>query len=83
MIKRIPIRDVRPNPWQPRLEPDNDDVQSLANSIERGGLLNPIIVRRKDGWYEIIAGHRRFRAFNQLGYKQIPAIIKKQAISKC
>jgi ParB family chromosome partitioning protein len=77
MIKEIPIGHIRPNPWQPRLKPDEDDVQSLANSIERGGLLNPIIVRRKDHWHEIIAGHRRFRAFKQLGYKQIPAIIKE------
>ena len=77
MIKEIPIQDIRANPWQPRLNPDDDDVQSLTNSIESSGLLHPVIVRTKDDRYEIVAGHRRLRAFRLLGYKQIPAIIRE------
>jgi len=77
MIKEIPIQDISANPWQPRLNPDDDDVQSLANSIESGGLLHPVVVRTKDDRYEIVAGHRRLKAFRLLGYEQIPAIIKE------
>jgi len=77
MIEEICLEQIRPNPWQPRLKSDEDDVQSLANAIKHTGLLNPVTVRKKIDWYEIIAGHRRLKAFKQLGYEKIPAIVKE------
>jgi len=74
--KLIPIDRITPNKTQPRLKIDEKTITELASSIKGKGLLQPIILRRKDKGYEIIAGERRFRAAVIAGLKEVPAIIK-------
>ena len=75
-IHLIPVQQIVLNPTQPRLEMRQESLVELASSIEEKGLLQPIIIRRKEGVYEIIAGERRFRAAKMAGLKEVPAIIK-------
>lgn len=63
-----------PNKYQPRKI--FDDIDSLAKSIKTYGIINPILVRKKDNLYEIIAGERRYRAAKKIGLTEVPAIIK-------
>jgi ParB family chromosome partitioning protein len=78
-LKSIPVRQISPNPFQPRREFDADDLAELQESLKASGLLQPITVRRRPGkdGFEIIAGERRLRAATNLGWKEIPAIIKE------
>lgn len=78
-LKSIPIAQIAPNPFQPRQEFDVEELGELQESLKASGLLQPITVRRrrgKDG-FELIAGERRLRAAAQLGWREIPAIIKE------
>ena len=77
-LKSIPIRQIAPNPFQPRQEFDPADLAELEESLKASGLLQPITVRRRQGkdGFELIAGERRLRAATNLGWKEIPAIIK-------
>lgn len=73
----LPLNELRPNPYQPRKTFDEQSLKELANSIERSGVFQPIIVRRSQiKGYEIIAGERRFRASKLAGKTNIPAIIR-------
>ena len=65
-----------PNPNQPRKKFDDNSVKELALSIKEYGILNPILVRKKDNLYEIIAGERRYKAAKMAGLKNVPVIIK-------
>ncbi len=66
---------IKPNPFQPRREFKN--LEPLAQSIKENGMLQPVIVRRKDGEYFLVAGERRWRAAVKAGLKRIPAIVKE------
>jgi len=72
----IPAHLIKANPEQPRFEIKEESLLELAQSIKEKGLLQPIIVKRKEGLYEIVAGERRFRASQMAGLNEIPAIIK-------
>lgn len=74
--KLIPIDRIKPNKSQPRTKFEDKSIEELAASIKGKGLLQPIIIRRKDKAYEIIAGERRYRAAVLAGLKEVPAIIK-------
>ena len=76
-LREVPMTSVRPNPFQPRTRIDEAELTDLANSMEASGLLQPVIVRSRDGGYELIAGERRWRAAERLGWLQIPAIVKE------
>lgn len=78
-LKSIPIRQISPNPFQPRQEFDSGELAELQESLKASGLLQPITVRRRPGkeGFELIAGERRLRAASNLGWKEIPAIIKE------
>ncbi len=76
-IHEISLASIKTNPFQPRQYFDEEEIKGLAESIKTQGLLNPIIVRQKDNYYEIISGERRFRAFQYLNKDSIPSIIKK------
>jgi ParB family chromosome partitioning protein len=65
-----------PNPFQPRTHIDEADLGELTASIEASGLLQPVIVRPRNGKYELIAGERRWRAVQSLGWPKIPAVVK-------
>lgn len=75
-LRELPVKSVRPNPYQPRTQFDPDALSELVASIESSGLLQPVVVRAHDGSYELIAGERRLRAVQQLGWPTIPAVVK-------
>lgn len=74
-IVNLKIKDLRPNPRQPRESFDKDKIRELAQSIKEGELLQPIVVRKSEGNYQIVAGERRWRALSLLGEKEVPAIV--------
>ena len=76
-VLRIPVDMIEPNPYQPRMNFDNESMQELATSIKTFGLIQPITVRRKgDDKYQIISGERRYRASIMAGMDMIPAYIR-------
>ncbi|WP_046227288.1 ParB/RepB/Spo0J family partition protein [Paenibacillus dauci] len=75
-VIEIPLKELRPNPFQPRKAFDDDNIQELADSIAQHGVIQPIIVRKVLKGYEIIAGERRFRASQVAGKKTIPAVVR-------
>lgn len=72
----LPIDQIRPNEHQPRQVFDSEALNGLAESIKEHGVIQPIVVSKKDGGYELIAGERRLRASKLAGLKTIPAIIR-------
>jgi ParB family chromosome partitioning protein len=75
-LKDLPISSVRPNPFQPRSGIDETALAELSSSIEVSGLLQPIVVRPRGSGYELIAGERRWRAIQRLGWPTIPAVVR-------
>ena len=75
----VPILKVEPNPDQPRRQFDEDALQELADSIKQYGILQPLIVKKHDQFYEIIAGERRWRAAKLAGLKEVPVLIRDYA----
>ncbi len=75
-ISELKVNDIEPNQEQPRKNFDQEKLQSLAESILQHGVVQPIIVKKKDKGYSIIAGERRWRAAKLAGLKTIPAIVK-------
>lgn len=76
-VTAIPIDELRPNPYQPRREFNQQALEELSKSIEKNGVLQPIIVRKsKVKGYEIVAGERRFRASKLAKLETIPGIIR-------
>ena len=74
--KLLPIYKVEPNPEQPRQDFDEEELRALADSIEIHGLIQPLTVREMtSGYYQIIAGERRWRAARMAGLSEIPAVI--------
>mgnify|MGYP001226734995 CR=1 FL=1 len=76
-LKNLKITEVEPNRDQPRKRFDQEALEELASSIKEYGLIQPIVVTKKDGYYSIIAGERRWRASKIAGLKEIPAIIRE------
>ena len=74
--KMVSINKVEPNREQPRKKFEEDALMELSDSIKQFGVLQPLIVRKKKDYYEIIAGERRWRAAKMAGVKEIPIIIK-------
>ncbi len=68
---------IKPNPFQPREDFDQQSIDELAQSIKEKGVIQPLLVRRRGDNYELIAGERRFRAANSLGLKEIPVIVRE------
>ena len=76
-FRSLPIKDVHPNYFQPRRSFSERELKELETSLAANGLLQPITVRsRAAGGWELVAGERRFRAANRLGWAEIPAIIR-------
>ncbi len=75
-LRELPLSSVKPNPYQPRTRIDQTELTDLANSMEASGLLQPVVVRPRDSGFELIAGERRLRAAQQLGWARIPAVVK-------
>lgn len=75
-IFMVKLSQVEPNRKQPRKQFDEDALLELAESIKQFGVLQPLLVQKKDDYYEIIAGERRWRASKLAGVKEIPVIVK-------
>lgn len=74
-IMQIPIEDIIPNRFQPRLTFDDRGLDELAESIKQHGIIQPLVLRRVGDKYEIIAGERRYKAATQAGLSKVPAVI--------
>ena len=74
-IQDLPLARIHPNRFQPRHAFSSESINELAQTLREEGLLQPIIVREDGEEYEIIAGERRFRAAQSLGWEKIPAIV--------
>ena len=76
-VEELQLDEIRPNPYQPRKNFDEENLKDLSDSIRKNGVFQPIIVRKSSVMgYEIIAGERRFRASKLAGKDSIPAIVR-------
>lgn len=79
VIREIPVGEIRPNPAQPRLHYEEKALAELAESIRENGLIQPVLVRQLlTGEYELIAGHRRWKAVQMLEWSTIRAIVENR-----
>ncbi|MCI8378060.1 MAG: ParB/RepB/Spo0J family partition protein [Lachnospiraceae bacterium] len=77
-VDKIDINKIEPNSLQPRKSFNEDSLQELADSIKQHGMIEPLIVQKgKKGFYQIIAGERRWRASKIAGIKEVPVIVKE------
>ena len=74
---RLDPAQIQPNPYQPRLQFDPVKLAELAESIRNHGVLQPLIVRRVNGVYQLVSGERRWRASQQAGLNEVPVIVKE------
>jgi ParB family chromosome partitioning protein len=75
----VPVGEIAPNPVQPRRHFEDEALATLADSIARHGLLQPLVVRRTDAGYELIAGERRLRAATRAGLAEVPVVVRETA----
>lgn len=76
-LRLLPVERVKPSKAQPRKNFQPESLDELAASIKEQGVLQPIVVRRSDGGYEVVAGERRWRAACRAGLHEIPAVVKE------
>lgn len=76
-VRRLPVAQIKPNPFQPRTVFEETALQELADSIRQHGVLQPIVVRRGLSGYEVLAGERRLRAAKAAGLTDIPALLRE------
>ncbi|MGL5021077.1 MAG: ParB/RepB/Spo0J family partition protein, partial [Mycoplasmatales bacterium] len=74
-VTPVLLKDIKPNPYQPRKNFDQEALEELSISIKEQGVFQPILLRRSIIGYEIIAGERRFRASKLAGLKEVPCVI--------
>ncbi len=72
----VPLSAIQPNPMQPRQTFSDVGIDELAESIRQKGILQPLLVRRANGGFELIAGERRFRAAQRLGIEHVPVTVR-------
>ena len=77
IIHKIKISEIEPNKNQPRRTFNSESIDELSESIKKYGVIQPIIVTKKDNYYEIIAGERRWRASKKAGLLEMPCIIRE------
>ncbi|MDU7150879.1 MAG: ParB/RepB/Spo0J family partition protein [Peptoniphilus grossensis] len=75
-LMEVDLADIVPNEDQPRKNFDKDELNDLSKSIEKYGVIQPLLLKKKDEKYEIIAGERRYRAAIEAGLSSVPAIVK-------
>ena len=76
IIHKIKISEIEPNKNQPRRTFNSESIDELSESIKKYGVIQPIIVTKKENFYEIIAGERRWRASKKAGLTEMPCIIR-------
>ncbi|MBI5583203.1 MAG: ParB/RepB/Spo0J family partition protein [Deltaproteobacteria bacterium] len=72
----VGIEEIRPNPWQPRKKVGAASIEQLADSIRVNGIIQPLVVRKTEEGYELIAGERRWRAAQKAGLREVPVVVK-------
>ncbi|MEK4222098.1 ParB/RepB/Spo0J family partition protein [Bacillus sp. FSL W8-0116] len=77
VIKEVKLKELRPNPYQPRKIFHKEKIKELEQSIAEHGVLQPLIVRKSIKGYEIVAGERRFRAAKEAGLEKVPVIVRE------
>ena len=77
IVQSVKVIEIEPNKNQPRRNFPTESIEELAKSIERYGVIQPIIVTKQDGYYEIVAGERRWRAAKKAGLKEMPCIVRE------
>ena len=77
-LEELPVAVIVPNPAQPRKTFDDESIAELAQSIRQVGLIQPLVVRKNGGVYELISGERRLRAIRSLGIKKVLCIVDRQ-----
>lgn len=75
-LRHLPVSAIHPNPFQPRRDFSDADLSELRSSLQTSGMLQPIVVRSVDGGFQLISGERRLRAATQLGWHEIPALVR-------
>lgn len=75
-VVQIRVDEIKTNPFQPRVEFSEESIKELAASIEAHGLLQPLIVRRNGGWFELVVGERRLRACRSLHWTHVPVVVR-------
>ncbi|WP_096186080.1 ParB/RepB/Spo0J family partition protein [Evansella halocellulosilytica] len=76
-IQEIKVKELRPNPYQPRKVFDDEAIEELKTSIKQHGILQPLIVRKSIKGYEIVVGERRYRAAKEAKLETVPAVVKE------
>ncbi|MEE9208266.1 MAG: ParB/RepB/Spo0J family partition protein [Gemmatimonadota bacterium] len=76
-VRQIPLKRLRPNPFQPRSAFQSESLEELQQSIKHNGLLQPLVVRAAGDEWEIVAGERRFRALQRLRWEAAPAVVRE------
>ena len=76
VVEKIKTIEIEPNKNQPRRRFSQETIDELANSIEKYGIIQPIIVTKQEGYYEIVAGERRWRAAKKIGLEDVPCIVR-------
>ena len=82
LVRNINLSDIKANPYQPRTKFDEEKLKELSASIKKDGLIEPVVLRKAQKGYEIIAGERRCRAAGLAGMTQVPAIVISADASK-
>lgn len=73
----LALDKIKANPWQPRTNFDHDKLAELADSIKKHGIIQPLVVTKEGGFYQLIAGERRLKAAQILGLSEVPVIVKE------
>lgn len=81
-IKMISINEIEPNKEQPRKIFEEKKMEELSESIKEHGIIQPLIVKKQDNYYKIIAGERRWRAARMAGLREVPALIQDYSINE-
>lgn len=75
-VGEVAVKNLRPNPYQPRTVFDPDKLKELVESVKHSGVIQPLIVRKKGRQYEIVAGERRWRAAKEAGLSKVPVVVR-------
>jgi ParB family chromosome partitioning protein len=76
-IRQVPLKQIRPCPFQPRKQFAEESLQELADSIREQGVVQPLIVRQRGAEFELIAGERRWRAAQRVGLSEVPVVVRE------
>lgn len=76
-VQEVKVKELRPNPYQPRKTFDHEAIAELSESIKEHGILQPLIVRKSIKGYEIVVGERRYRAAREAGFDTVPVVVRE------